>query len=400
MFWSTSVTYPDGKPGLNHDPFGLRVSVPHRVVGNGGVVGQQELDTRVDRPLLSIGAPVDRDRGECQHLLDGAPRTGEAFVGGAGEAGAGRSRRVPAIDLLTEDGPRRPVDGGPHRRVVEMPEPDQSTHQVAVEAVDRRRRRWVAFEVRSGRPESADRRRTPGEHVVACPLDPLIGGIGTELIEEDQVPHGAAVLRCVPRPGLHPPAVLVLGGEDPGDRIDLHGARPGLADLGIVGTATEQMLQRRRPHRRIGRFQQPRQRVLGEDVGPRRDHVVTIRPAGHAIQGPLTPGPDGAAWGKTGRSALPSAARTWSDRCLGLAGEAEPRAPSTSSKRTRSNRGGRGRRRDDHRRRTPGRLAHTGIDIVTTGRSPMSPVRSETPGLTRSGEADLERRAAGRSSLP
>jgi len=123
------------------------------------------------------------------------------------------------------------------------------------------RSRWV--------PEAPN---PPIKHVLACPLDPPVVGIGTELIEEHQVPHGAAVLRSVPRSGLHPPASLVLGGQDPGDRVHLHCVRPSLANLRIVGTATEQIPQRRRPHRRIGGFQEPRQRVLSENVRPVRSH--------------------------------------------------------------------------------------------------------------------------------
>ena len=82
--------------------------------------------------------------------------------------------------------------------------------------------------------EPAGSRLAVGEDVRARGPDPRLVGIGTELVEEDERPHGAPVLGPVARSGLLPPAGRVLGGEHRRDRVAPRGGVAGGPHVGVV----------------------------------------------------------------------------------------------------------------------------------------------------------------------
>ena len=71
-------------------------------------------------------------------------------------------------------------------------------------------------------PRRAEATRSgPGvaQHVVAGAADARIGGIGAQLVQEDQLPHGAGVLGGVSGARLDPPSLGGLGVQDRPDGL-------------------------------------------------------------------------------------------------------------------------------------------------------------------------------------
>ncbi len=94
--------------------------------------------------------------------------------------------------------------------------------------------------IRSDPPRRAEPTRlrlAVRQDVGAGTLNALVGRIGPELVEEDDLPDRAAVLGGVSRPWLLPVAVGLLGGEQGGDRVGRHRRAPGRSDLGVIGAA-------------------------------------------------------------------------------------------------------------------------------------------------------------------
>ena len=91
---------------------------------------------------------------------------------------------------------------------------------------DRSRRGRARLDRGRRAAEAAGGRLAVGEDVGAAGAHARLGGISPELVEEDERPGRAAVLRAVAMARLLPPAGGFLGGEDRGDRV---GAGRGIA---------------------------------------------------------------------------------------------------------------------------------------------------------------------------
>jgi hypothetical protein len=135
---------PGGEPELEPGRGGLGVAISHRVIGIGRVGRQQELTPSQDCALFPIGPARLGNGGQSSQRLDRSPGTRSTLVASARKA-ASRSVRVPSFDALAEDVPSRPLGGRADDRVVDVPEPDQCVHEVAVETVNDRRWRRRAF---------------------------------------------------------------------------------------------------------------------------------------------------------------------------------------------------------------------------------------------------------------
>ena len=130
--------------------------------------------------------------------------------------------------------------------------------------------------VRAGAAQAAERGRVVLEHVGAPALDALVPWVRAELVEEDQRPDCARVLRGVRRPGPHRPALRALCGEDRCDRVGGQRRMPGCRHVRVVDGPVEQSLQGHRTYRRGLRFQQPRQWIRVQAIGPR--HAASMHP--------------------------------------------------------------------------------------------------------------------------
>jgi hypothetical protein len=63
------------------------------------------------------------------------------------------------------------------------------------------------------------------------------------LVEEDERPDGARVLRAVAAARLDPPALEILGREDRGDRVGRHRGGSRRDHVGIVGRPVDELAQ-------------------------------------------------------------------------------------------------------------------------------------------------------------
>jgi hypothetical protein len=139
---------------------------------------------------------------------------------------------------------------------------------------------------RRGRPGAGDPRGTEaavlglaaGENVLTGTPDALVAGIGPELVEEDHLPDGAAVLRGIARACLLPMAVGLLCGQDRGDRIGGHRRTTARHHISVVGGAIEQLPEGQVSNRRIACVEQPVERVCPENRLPAR-HRRSLEPA-------------------------------------------------------------------------------------------------------------------------
>ena len=201
------------------------------------------------------------DAGQCQQHLGGAPCTRHAFVGGTAEARASRARGEVVDRAVAGDCRRLPGDDPGDALVIAQAEPDERPQDIAVEAVDDGRRRaasWSPFRRACRCPHRGLRML---EQVLAAAAHPLIGPVGTHLVEEDERPDGAPILGTVSGAQHHPPALGVLGVEERRDRIAGHGSGTlGSHGRGIV-VGIEQALQREVPNRVVLVLEQPRQRI-------------------------------------------------------------------------------------------------------------------------------------------
>src|SRR5439155_9469067 len=104
------------------------------------VTGEQEADPDTDRVADDARASPRRDRRQSPERLDRTPRARLGPVDAASESRPRRGPAVIAVEVLARDRAGLPLDGLADRGVVQEPEVDQGTEEVAVEAAPRRRR--------------------------------------------------------------------------------------------------------------------------------------------------------------------------------------------------------------------------------------------------------------------
>ena len=132
------------------------------------------------------------------------------------------------------------------------------------QAMDDARRRRRRFPGDAGGPEAAILGLAMREDIFAGPTDAVILGIGSELVEEDQLPDRAAIFRRIARTRLLPVTVRRLGVEDGRDGVGSHRRVAAFHDVRVAIGPIEQLPQSKMPNRRVLRFEQPVQRVLAE----------------------------------------------------------------------------------------------------------------------------------------
>ena len=151
---------------------------------------------------------------------------------------AGGRVALGVVEALVGGGP---VDGPLHARVVQHAEADEAEGQVAGEARDDHAVEAAAGLLAAVGGEAARVR------VLRVAQDRLAGGpharvraVGAELGEDEQRPHGAAVLGRVEAVGAFPVPVRLLRGQDARHRALRHDGPPRLQDLrGIRGGAEQ-----------------------------------------------------------------------------------------------------------------------------------------------------------------
>ena len=233
-----------------------------RVVRDRRITGEQEVDPDTDRVADDAGTPPGRDRPQPSESLDRAPRARLRPVDAAPET---RSRGCPAevaIEALTRDRASLPLDGRADRRVVQEPEIDQGTEEVAVEAVH-------DGTVAVAPAEPAVRSLGVLKHVPARTSDATVTRVGAHLVEEHQGPDRAGVLRPVPGPRLHPVARRLLAIEDRRDGRHAHRGGASASDGRSVPGLVQELAQGEVTDRGVLSLQEPRDRVTAQRVPPR-----------------------------------------------------------------------------------------------------------------------------------
>ncbi len=180
------------------------------------VVAQHELRAVVEHAPHRGRAALRRDLGERLERLDDAHVAGVAspahLPGLVGPAG----RRL-AVAVVEARVGREPVDAGLHARVVEHAQADEAEDQVAGQAGDDAAVQAAALLLGAVGGKAA------GEAVLRVAQDrlapashALVGAVGAELGEDEELPDRAAVLGRVEAVAALPVAVLALRGEDRG----------------------------------------------------------------------------------------------------------------------------------------------------------------------------------------
>ncbi len=81
-------------------------------------------------------------------------------------------------------------------------ERNKRMHEIAVQTMNRSRRWRGCFATHAARAKPAACDGAPPQDIVAGAPDALVSGIGTELVEDDELPDGGRVLWGVARTGL------------------------------------------------------------------------------------------------------------------------------------------------------------------------------------------------------